>query len=32
MGRKIPGAKHRGIKDPAKQQAQRWAEYRLIFI
>ncbi|KAK0168044.1 hypothetical protein PV327_001884 [Microctonus hyperodae] len=28
MGRKIPGAKHRGIKDPAKQQAQRWAELK----
>ncbi|KAK0081173.1 hypothetical protein PV325_012636 [Microctonus aethiopoides] len=28
MGRKIPGAKHRGIKDPAKQHAQRWAELK----
>ncbi|KAK9302189.1 hypothetical protein QLX08_005651 [Tetragonisca angustula] len=26
MGRKIPGKKHRGVKDPFKQQAKRYAE------
>ncbi|XP_063994445.1 coiled-coil domain-containing protein 137 [Diachasmimorpha longicaudata] len=28
MGRKIPGKKHRGVKDPEKQRAQRWAEIK----
>ncbi|XP_015111269.1 coiled-coil domain-containing protein 137 [Diachasma alloeum] len=28
MGRKIPGKKHRGVKDPEKQRAQRWAELK----
>ncbi|XP_043280540.1 coiled-coil domain-containing protein 137 [Venturia canescens] len=28
MGRKIPGKKHRTIKDPEKQRAKRWAELK----
>ncbi|XP_015590660.1 coiled-coil domain-containing protein 137 isoform X2 [Cephus cinctus] len=28
MGRKIPGKKHRGVKDPAKQQARRFEELK----
>lgn len=30
MGRKIPGKKHKGVKDPDKQRAKRWAEYENI--
>ncbi|XP_057323459.1 coiled-coil domain-containing protein 137 [Microplitis mediator] len=28
MGRKIPGKKHKGVKDPDKQRAKRWAEIK----
>ncbi|CAD6222965.1 GSCOCG00005326001-RA-CDS [Cotesia congregata] len=28
MGRKIPGKKHKGTKDPEKQRAKRWAEIK----
>ncbi|CAG9773161.1 unnamed protein product [Ceutorhynchus assimilis] len=28
MGRKIPGRKHRGVKDPEKQQAERFAKIK----
>ncbi|XP_066159283.1 coiled-coil domain-containing protein 137 [Euwallacea fornicatus] len=28
MGRKIPGKKHRGVKDPEKQQAERFAKIK----
>jgi hypothetical protein len=29
MGRKIPGRKHKGVKDPLQQQAKRNAMYAL---
>ena len=29
MGRKIPAKKHRGVKDPAKQQADRFAKIKM---
>uniref|UniRef100_A0A0C9QWS7 CCDC137_0 protein n=1 Tax=Fopius arisanus TaxID=64838 RepID=A0A0C9QWS7_9HYME len=28
MGRKIPGKKHKGVKDPEKQRARRWNELK----
>lgn len=31
MGRKIPGKKHRGVKDPEKQRRNRFQRYLLLF-
>jgi hypothetical protein len=30
MGRKIPGRKHRGVRDPEKQQAERLRRYFFV--